>query len=942
MKKYILIITVALALIGSIWGFVSLKKTTVSKEVDILSALPQTPYSLLRINNIEALSKALLYENSYWKDVSLLTSYNQVNTFLSVLDSIKESQPSVQVFLNQRTVYLGSFWDDNQQSQHLWFAQASADEWTALEELMQQEMTTGYYFSYQNGIFLVGTSPDLLQASIQQIKSEQSIMATNSDFSHMMKTGGKQAVFNWIFNMEMIGDYLLNQFTEQGQRMLSDWKQYAHWCCLDGIVEGDKLTLNGFAGKQEAFHSTSLMQGQSTGENTLTSRMPYNTYFFRHTALSDLEAYLTALQAYANQHAEENILTDGSHLETPSGESPLIYFRNYFGGELAYGLSPMGSFVIVKVVEPDKAAKALQHMCEDMGSRCKQSTASGIKTYQFDTQGFAGSVFGAYYTLADEHITLIGNKLVIASSGKFARYIASRNANTQTLQCAPNFKDANRTLLTHANVSMYANIPYMVRNAASFVEGSLLTWIKQTQSLWNNFSTFCLQAEDDLSGNTFQHLFLQYNKVKEVNQEALLASADAISDNEEIAMPNETPAPEELVGMEEPVTPDETDETEASTPTEEATNEATTNQPKASTVKRTISTQKPLCTATLEYPAAIPPQWVKNHYSGENEVAIQDTKNQLYLISASGKILWKKPLSARILGNITQVDLYKNNKLQMAFITAKELVVIDRNGNMVKGFPKALLQEGKHGLTVCDYDGSKNYRFFVPTANDILLLKADGSQPKDWQFASSKNGLQAPVQYIKQQGKDLLLAYSPTHCYILNRQGKERMHANESLKKAKNGLFYADVLGSNPRLIATTPQGEMMYIYNNEVKTSDVKTYTPNHLFTLFKGNYGNYYIFLDTQGLDVYDRDMNVYMQDKHVVAGTSPTLLMHGSKMAVFDSEQRCWIIYNLVSKRKAYQVFASDTPMAYFGAFKPYTSPCLVLTDGKQLKWYKVNEK
>jgi hypothetical protein len=82
--------------------------------------------------------------------------------------------------------------------------------------------------------------------------------------------------------------------------------------------------------------------------------------------------------------------------------------------------------------------------------------------------------------------------------------------------------------------------------------------------------------------------------------------------------------------------------------------------------------------------------------------------------------------------------------------------------------------------------------------------------------------------------------------------------------------------------------------------------------------------------------------MQDKHVVAGNHPTLLMHGSKMAVFDSEQRCWIIYNLVSKRKAYQVFASDTPMAYFGAFKPYTSPCLVLTDGKQLKWYKVNEK
>lgn len=936
MKKYIILAAAVLALVGSIWGFISLKNSTVSKEIDILSALPQTPYSLLRINNIEALSKALLYENSYWQDVSKLASFNEVNKVISVLDSIKENQPSIQVFLSKRTVYFGSFWNNNQQSEHLWFTQISADEWIELEQIMQQEINSGYYFSYQNGILVVGTSTDLLEQSIQQIQLGQSVMAQDNEFNTMLKTGGKQAVFNWLFNMERMGDYLLNQCTEQGKRILSDWNKYAHWCCLDGIVEGDKLTLNGFASKQEAFHSTYLMEGQATGQNTLTSRMPYNTYFFRHAAITDLDTYLTCLQTYANQHQEEHLITEDLALETPTGESPLIFFRNYFGGEIAYGLSPMGEFVIIKLLEPEKAQKTLQYMSDDMGSLSQKRTVSGIACYTFPAPGFAGSVFGSYYTLPQEHVTIVGNKLIVASSAKFASYIASRNANTQTLQCAPNFKDANRTLLTHANLSMYANIPYLVRNAQSFVSGQLLTWLKQTQSLWCNFSTFCLQAEDDFSGHSFQHLFLQYNKVKEVNTEALLASADALSSNED------APTTEEQTTMEEPVTPDEIIETGTATPTEEPDNSLLDSEKKANTLKRTISTQKPLCTATLEHPAAIAPQLVKNHYTGENEIAIQDTQNQLYLISASGKILWKKQLSARILGNITQVDLYKNSKLQMAFITAKSLVVIDRNGNMVKGFPKALPQEGKHGLTVCDYDGSKNYRFFVPTANNILLLKADGSQPNDWQFAGSKNGLQAPVQYIKQQGKDILLAYNRTTCYILNRQGKERMHAHNSFHKANNGLFYSDILGSNPRLIATTPQGEIMYIYNNEIKTSSVKTYSDKHLFTLFKGKYGNYYLFLDQQGLDVYDRDMNVYMQDAHVVAGQSPTLLMHGSKMAVYDSEQRCWIIYNLVSKRKAYQVFTGDTPMAYFGNFKPYASPCLVLTDGKQLKWYKVNEK
>lgn len=279
----------------------------------------------------------------------------------------------------------------------------------------------------------------------------------------------------------------------------------------------------------------------------------------------------------------------------------------------------------------------------------------------------------------------------------------------------------------------------------------------------------------------------------------------------------------------------------------------------------------------------------------------------------------------------------------MAFVTASQLVVIDRNGNMVKGFPKTLPQEAAQGLTVCDYDGSKNYRFFVPTTSgQILLLKADGTQPTDWQFKSSQQGIAAPVQYIKQQGKDFLLAYNPQQCYFLNRQGKERMHANNSFKKAPYGVFYADAVGSNPRFVATSPQGEITYIYNNEVKTSSVKTFTANHLFTLFKGNYGNYYIFLDQQGLTVFDRDMNLYMQDAAVVGGPLPTLLMQGSKMAVWEAEQKCWIIYNLVSKRKAYQIFKGDNPLAYFGNIKPYNAPCLVVTEGKDIKWYKVREK
>lgn len=931
MKKYIIIAAAVLALVFSIWGFISLKKTTVSKQVDVLTALPQTPYSLIRINNVEALSNALLFDNSYWQDVSKLQACSQLNKAIHVLDSIKETQSAIKLFVSSRTVFLGSFWGENNQSEHLWFAQVSADEWSTLSTIMQQEMPAGYYFSYENGIFLVGTNPNLIEQAVAQIKSETSVMASQTQFLNMLHTGGKQATFNWVFNMEMIGDYLLNECTEQGKRMLSDWKWYADWCCLDGIVEGDKLTLNGFAGTHGDFHSTTLMHGQNTGQNTLTNRMPYNTYFFRHTYIDQFDTYLTQLQQHASQHNSDNILTDGTALETPTGESPALFFRSYFGDEIAYGWSPLGPFVLVKLDEPKKAAQRLAYMVNDMGYQAKESTQGGITTYHFAQPGFAGSVFGAYYTLPQEYMAIVDNKLIITPQASFTRYIASRNANTQTLQCAPNFKDANRTLLTNANVSMYANIPYMVRNAQRFVTGSLYQWLTQTQSLWKNFSTFCLQAENEPMGNSFQHLFIQYNKVMEVDAEALLAQTETSPQNTLVDPSKETEQTETESNTEiaNELPPLDTEQ-EEELPTASASNQ------------RTISQQKPLFTATLDYPAVMAPQAVKNHYTGECEFAIQDSQNQLYLINASGKILWKIQLSQRILGSITQVDLYKNSKLQMAFVTAKNLMVIDRNGKFVTGFPKALPQEATQGLTVCDYEKNKNYRFFVVTDKGILLLKADGTQPADWQFAGSKQDLLSPVQYIKQQGKDFLMTYNTKQCFFLNRQGKERIHANNTIQKAQNGVFYADAVGSNPRLVATSPQGEILYIYGNEVKTSSVKEYSKNHLFTLFKGNYGNYYIFLDQQGLDVFDRDMNRYLQDDAVQGGKEPTLLMHGSKMAVYDSSQPCWIIYNLVGKRKAYQIFAGDTPLAYFGACKPYAWPCLVVTQGKELKGYKVNDR
>ena len=96
------------------------------------------------------------------------------------------------------------------------------------------------------------------------------------------------------------------------------------------------------------------------------------------------------------------------------------------------------------------------------------------------------------------------------------------------------------------------------------------------------------------------------------------------------------------------------------------------------------------------------------------DVVVQDSDNVVYLFSNTGKLYWKKQLSAKIIGEIQQVDLYKNNRWQLAFRTSDRFMILDRNGKIVKPFniklPKSI---NPLPLSIFDYDNNRNYRFLI-------------------------------------------------------------------------------------------------------------------------------------------------------------------------------------------------------------------------------------
>lgn len=901
MKKIIIIISIAVvAVAATISGIVSLKSNTISKQSDIYCSFPEVPVSIIKINNPEGLSQALLYNNNYWQDISLLDEFKTLNSVFVVVDSLKETNADIANVLKSRKLILSSYAN----GKHLWSAQVSNNEQLAITSLLSKNIPDKFYFAYSGDILLISSDKPLLEKSIVQLSSGVSLMDSEAGFNNIKNSAGDGALVNWFVNIKAFQNTLNKSFKEEFN--LDDITHYARWCGFDLEVLEDKLVVNGFAETSEEENFLNIFAGQEYTLNTLTSRMPYNTYFFKHYALSDIDEYTMQLDSFYSKHEiDYNRYGNLVSLETNTGENPSLFFKQFFDGEIAYGRTPMNDFVLVKLFSENEAAEKLNYMVNDKDSEAKLIKKNGLDIYHFNQNGFAASVFGKQFLLKEEYMTIVGNKLIIAPSINFLTYIASRNANTQTLQCAPNFRDANRTLLSIANLSFYVNIPYVIRNAKEFFSEDFTSAIKKNENLWKNFSTFCLQAENSPNGNTYQHFFLQYDRVYKSEE---LVKSEELKHSDELTANNENKGEmlnnkEEQINEEENITPN--------------------------------SICTPSWSTNLDAPATINPQIVKNHYNGEDEIFTQDENNQIYLISNSGKILWKKPIDGTIIGNVYQVDMLKNNKLQMAFVTENKLYIVDRNGNNLKGYPKTLSKKAIVGLSVFDYDKNKNYRFMIPTADaDILLLNMQGEMPSDWNYSGSSN-ITTPLQYFNLKGKDYIVTADGEKAIILNRRGENRVTPKGNTKGIETELF-ADILGSQDRFIAAGENGKILFIYtNNQVQESEIKKFEKDFDFTVYKGRMGNYYMFYDKNGFEAYDKDMKIYLRDNSISGGANPIMLASGSKLATYDTKSKHWVLHNLVNYRKAFARVKADSNIGYFGKIKPYKEDCLIVINGKEIQ-------
>ena len=225
------------------------------------------------------------------------------------------------------------------------------------------------------------------------------------------------------------------------------------------------------------------------------------------------------------------------------------------------------------------------------------------------------------------------------------------------------------------------------------------------------------------------------------------------------------------------------------------------------------------------------PHFIKNYATKKLDIVVQDKKNNLYLISNKGSVVWKKKIGQPILGKISQIDLYKNGRLQLIFNTKNKVFVLDRNGKEVKPFPKSFNDDITQPISIFDYDKNKNYRILVTQGKELLLYDKNGKKVNGFKYSRSNSKITSSPKHFRILNKDFIVFKTGKKLKILNRRGRERIKLQEEVVLSNENIFKLDnkliTITNDQKLVEIDISGTVSL--SNLLNSKNLKLNTDNY-----------------------------------------------------------------------------------------------------------------
>lgn len=824
MKKKLLILITCILVSGVAAGWYFFTSESKYFGTPALKAVPvDTPF-FIRIQNLSDFTDQTK-NNPIWKELSVFNRIATVHNHINLADSLINGNPEFrQLFIAKgltvvpdkgERLYLleigsfkekreiAAFFDNYFDGQNEKPVKRKSGKATIYEySLNGSGGGSSTFITYFRGICMMSTSIPLLEKAINQM--DHPSLIDDANFRKVNKTLAQNIDVNLYFNHHYFPKFIAPVLSDSTANFIAG-NGYGLWSEIDLIQKEDVILLNGFSFSDGTFAGyLDLFHYQEPRPFTLESYLPASTSFFMAINLDNPQNFFNDYQSFQEKQGSLDTYLASLHEANASSGIDLMKFAvDFMDGEAGVFYTEQDTarakdnrLFLMKVSNGNNAASVLVNASKAFAAR--SGIKDAIRPFRIDQE--------TAYDICRMPVNDFGKRLFgnLFSGVETSWFTVFDNC----VVMGASYESVRRYLQSALLKETLANDPDFRQFSSELSQRSnLYLWVSPGKAA----PFFGNILNPELFG-------------------ALMAQLPALEKTE--------------IGWQF-----------------SSENKMIYNSAK---IKYNPVVKKKKATVWRSYLGSriiTQPQFVINPANkNERELVLQDAENNLYLINKDGMILWKVKLSGPVMGEVRQIDYFRDGKLQYLFNTREAIHLIDHSGNNIPTFPLALRGKATNSVSVFDYDNKRDYRFCVACDDRrVYLYDKKGRAVAGWAPEKSSEEVTQPVHHFRSGNKDYIVFFNRERIYILDRQGKERVNLTTDFLISDNDLILEKIGRNGVQLILTDQEGSIRKInFDGKSEKLTPGKFSPRHLFIYqdINGDKLPDYIYLDDNTLCLYDHD--------------------------------------------------------------------------------------
>lgn len=730
-------------------------KTPISEA---LNAVPSNVSLILETKQAKNAWKKLSENSVIWEDLLSTDFFHRLNKSGNFIDSLFSSDKDAYPLIEGRSVFISAHMAGAKDFDFLYtfslpdltkeslidrlIENSSADKEALLKKVYDEVviksvkfMTTEEIFSYTvyRGIFIASFNQTLVEDAIRQLNSGTTIVS-DKNFMRVMNTAGDKSDANLFINYKTFPDVVAT-FLKQSTRSTMDFLSgFADWSEMDLTIRTNALRMNGYTYSNDSVHNyLNIFAKQKPQNINLTSVIPASTstvLFF------GIENFKTFNRDYKSYLETQRKLFDYE-------KSVEAWNKKYKTDIEKYMLPWVSEEMALVVTEPSKKSFgsntfAVFHATDIEIAKQKIDSLSTIVRKKEDADTITYRGFAINQLRIPRVIgTLFGDCFNNVEKNFYTTvndYVVFGNSKTALKSFINEFVNG-RTLDKN---SYY--IEFSKNNLTEDASIYLYSNIARSTNIYKNY------VKEEYESDIKKHL--------ELFQRFEAVAIQISSDKDNMFYNN-------IYLKHNPVYKKESGS---------------------------------MWEASLDTTVSSRPYFVLNAQKKTGEAIVQDDGYSLYLIGPDGKVIWKKKLDEKIMGEVHQTDYRSNGKLQYVFNTKNKIYMIDSKGRDVRKYPIELKSPATAPISIFDYDSDKDYRILVTCENRrIYNYTAFGEQVSGFKFGKTEDVVTSPLNIFKIDDKEYLVIVDKSgNAYVTNRKGEKQIKLKEKIVSA-DGKYFVEV-----------------------------------------------------------------------------------------------------------------------------------------------------